>query len=321
MNVVSRFAPSPTGLLHVGHARTFLLAWWNALSQGGSILLRLEDLDRSRCSAEYSDACHRDLEWLGLTWDGKSSHQSERSDELRAALEELLSREMVFPCVCTRSEVQAAIAAPHAEDASAVYPGTCRGLFNSLAEAQRVSGREAALRFKCPDEELRFKDGLLGDISLSPKSDFGDFPVTSRDGHPAYHLAVSVDDASQGVTEVLRADDLLTSCGPQAALQASLGLPRPNWIHVPMVLDANRQRLAKRSDALSLQAMREAGVDPKILVRWLSDSCGLGDLGAVTPREALPSYELAKLPLQPYVLPHDFLSKLCAGELPSKSPA
>lgn len=321
MSVVSRLAPSPTGLLHVGHARTFLLAWWSARSQGGEILLRHEDLDTERSSQKHASACEQDLKWLGLDWDGPASHQSARSEIFREAAASLAASGEAYPCVCTRAEVRTAIAAPHASDVTASYPGTCRGRFESLDHARRESGREPALRLACPEGVVDISDGLRGAVQLDPFTDFGDFPITSRDGHAAYHLAVALDDANQGVTEVLRADDLLSSCGPQALLQAALSLPRPKWIHVPLVLNHSGERLAKRSDSLSLSAIRAVGVDPCQLVRWLSQSCGLGDLGAVTPEEALPHYALSKIPLNPCVLPQDFLPKLCAGELPSKAPA
>ena len=316
MSVVSRLAPSPTGLLHIGHARTFLLAWWSARSRGGKVLLRHEDLDTERSSLEHVNACEHDLAWLGLDWDGSPSHQSARAEIFRDAAASLAEAGQAYPCVCTRAEVRAAIAAPHAMDHGASYPGTCRGRFESIEQARMESGREPALRFSCAEEALKISDGLLGAMELTPASDFGDFPITSRDGHAAYHLAVALDDAGQGVSEVLRADDLLSSCGPQALLQRALGLPRPNWVHVPLVLDHRGERLAKRSDSLSLAALRGAGIDPRQLVRWLSLSCGLGDLGAVTPEEALPEYELGKLPLNPCVLPEDLLERLSVAEMP-----
>jgi glutamyl-tRNA synthetase len=316
MSVISRLAPSPTGLLHIGHARTFLLAWWSARSQGGEVLLRHEDLDTERSSQEHASACEEDLEWLGLDWDGPASRQSSRSETFREAAASLAASGEAYPCVCTRAEVRAAIAAPHSDEASASYPGTCRGRFESLEHARRESGREPALRLTCPEAVVDISDALRGAVQLDPFTDFGDFPITSRDGHAAYHLAVVLDDANQGVTEVLRADDLLSSCGPQALLQAALSLPRPNWIHVPLVLDPGGGRLAKRSDSLSISAIRSAGVDPRQLVRWLSQSCGLGDLGAVTPGEALPHYALSKIPLNPCVLPIDLVERLSRAEMP-----
>ena len=321
MSVVSRLAPSPTGLLHIGHARTFLLAWWSARSQGGRIVLRHEDLDTERSSLEHADACARDLEWLGLDWDGPVSHQSARVEIFREAASSLVAEGKAYPCVCTRAEVKAAIAAPHAPQAGATYPGTCVGRFSSLDQARRESGREPALRLRCPEGPIEISDGLRGLVRLDPFNDFGDFPITSRDGHAAYHLAVALDDAHQGISEVFRADDLLSSCGPQALLQAALGLPRPSWTHVPLVLNQSGERLAKRSDGLSISAMRAAGVEACQLVRWLSHSCGLGDLGALTPAEALPQYALSKVPLRPCVLPSDLVERLTLGDMPSDAPA
>lgn len=321
MSVVSRLAPSPTGLLHIGHARSFLLAWWSARSQGGRVILRHEDLDSERSSQKHSDACERDLEWLGLTWDGHASHQSARLEMFREAAAALSAGGKAYPCVCSRSEVRAAVGAPQSPEVGAIYPGTCRGRFESFEHARRVSGREPALRLICPEGSIQITDGMKGPVQLHPDKDFGDFPITSRDGHAAYHLAVTVDDAHQGVTEVLRADDLLTSCGPQALLQSALGLPRPSWTHVPLVLDSSGERLAKRSDGLSISALRDLGVDSRQLVRWLSHSCGLGDLGQVTPLEALPQYAIAKLPPEPCVLPLDLVESLSAGRMPSDAPA
>ena len=269
----------------------------------------------------HSDSCERDLEWLGLDWDGPATHQSTRADMFREAAASLAALGKAYPCVCTRAEVKAAIAAPHSEQDGATYPRTCVGRFESLDHARLESGREPALRLSCPEDFVEITDGVRGNVQLDPFDTFGDFPITSRDGHAAYHLAVSVDDAHQGITEVFRADDLLSSCGPQAVLQAALGLPRPSWMHVPLVMDQSGERLAKRSDGLSISALRAAGVESRQLVRWLSQSCGLGDLGLVTPAEALPQYELSKVPLRPCVLPSDLIPSLVAGEMPSDAPA
>jgi len=283
--------------------------------------LRLEDLDASRSRTEYAEACIADLRWRGLDWDGDPYYQSSRADELRAAALQLHERGLAYPCVCTRAEVQAAISAPHASERGNAYPGTCDGRFESVEEARSESGHEPALRFRCPGGAVQVTDELAGPVSLTPSQSLGDFPITSRDGQVAYHLAVVLDDAYQGVTEVLRGDDLLDSCGPQALIQEALGLPRPAWIHVPLVHGEDGQRLAKRSDGLSLRTLREAGVAPALLVRWLAMSCGLPDNGDVSPREALRGFDLNSLAPTAYVLTSRTLESLVAGELPSPTSA
>lgn len=300
---VGRLAPSPTGLLHLGHARSFLLAWWSVRSRGGRMLLRLEDLDTGRVRPEYVEACLGDLAWLGLDWDGPVDMQSSRARELRAVADDLAERGLAFPCVCTRAELAEAIAAPHAGEHVAPYPGTCRGRYASLLEAERASGRRAALRLVVPDVVLELEDALHGPFSARPSAEVGDFPLTSRDGQVAYQLAVVLDDARAGVTEVLRGEDLLASTGRQALLQRILGLPHPRWIHVPLVVDPGGERLAKRTDALSLAALREQGVPPGAIVAWVARSAGLEPPGPLAAAEVLPHFDLARLPRAPVPAP------------------
>ena len=297
----ARLAPSPTGLLHVGHARSFLLAWLSARSRGGRVLLRLEDLDRSRVRPGMVEACLEDLEWLGLEWDGPMWLQSEGHDELFERARELERSGLAYACTCTRREIELARSAPHpGEESGAPYPGTCRGRYGSLEEARRRSGREPALRlWVAPGTTVTVEDALLGsrteDVSLA----VGDFPLTSRDGQVAYQLAVVLDDARQGVDEVLRGDDLWSSTPRQALLQELCVLPRPTWIHVPLVTDAGGQRLAKRHDALSLRALREEGVSAERLVGWLARSIGLDAQGSARAAELVPLFDLARLPRAP----------------------
>ena len=224
--LVGRLAPSPTGLLHVGHARSFLLAWWSVRSRGGRMLLRVEDLDRTRVKPGMTEACIEDLRWLGLDWDGPVRVQSEETADVRAALERLDELGLLYPCVCTRKEIELARSAPHAEEpGEGVYPGTCRGRFASTREARSACHREPALRVRVPPDEIHTEDLLHGPRVTRLDHEVGDFPVTSRDGQVAYQLAVVVDDASQGVTEVLRGEDLLESTARQAFLLDSLGFP------------------------------------------------------------------------------------------------
>lgn len=299
---VGRLAPSPTGLLHLGHARTFLLAWWHARSRGGRVLMRMEDLDLERSRPGLDDQARSDLEWLGLDWDGPVVRQSERGELYRAALDRLGELDLVYPCVCTRREIDEAQSAPHGSTGPR-YPGTCRGRFRTVADAERATGRSAALRFRPPAGTLSLVDAIAGPWTEDVAAEVGDFPVTRRDGAPAYQLAVVVDDADQGVTEVLRGDDLLASTARQAALQLALGLPHPAWLHVPLVTDPAGRRLAKRTDAVSLAHLRAAGVDPRELVAWAARTCGLEAPEPALPAAFLPAFDLTRLPRSPVPIP------------------
>jgi glutamyl-tRNA synthetase len=287
--------------LHLGHARSFLLAWWQVRARGGRCLLRLEDLDRSRVRPGLGEACLRDLEWLGLDWDGPVVLQSEGAAHLHAALERLRSAGALYPCVCTRREVREAASAPHSSDGAAAYPGTCRGRFASLAEARAHGGGAAAWRLRVEPGAVAFRDELLGCQAVDVAAEVGDFPVSGRDGQIAYQLAVVVDDARSGVDTVLRADDLMRSTARQLLLQRALGLPSPRWYHVPLVCGPDGRRLAKRTDDLSLTALREAGVDPRVVVSWVARSCGLACPEPLAAAELLPSVDLSLLPAEPVV--------------------
>ncbi len=299
LQVVGRLAPSPTGLLHLGHARSFLLAWCSVRSRDGRLKLRMEDLDLSRVRPQFVDQALRDLEWLGLDWDGPVEMQSDQIPAFQAVAQGLCERGLAYPCVCTRKEIENARSAPHHGEEGPIYPGTCRDRYASLEEARRASGREPALRLRVQGVRSTVTDQFAGSLTQDLERDVGDFPITSRDGQIAYQLAVVLDDARQGVTEVLRADDLLSSTPRQSFLQDLLGLPHPVWIHVPLVLDDNGQRLAKRHDSLSLAALRETGVCPRRLVGWIAQSIGLTGPSVASPCELLPDFELHKLPSTP----------------------
>lgn len=300
-SLVGRLAPSPTGQLHVGHARSFLLAWLSIRSRGGLLHLRLEDLDRSRVKAGMVNACLRDLEWLGLDWDGPIDLQSAQQEVLYQRALDLHAAGQAYPCVCTRREIEEAQSAPHAEDRGAIYPGTCRDKFDSLEEARRVSGREPALRLRVPEGVTHVHDQRHGSFEQEVAREVGDFPLTSRDGQVAYQLAVVVDDARQGVNEVVRGDDLLDSTPRQALLHELLGLERPTWVHVPLVLDEARERLAKRHDALSLLALREAGVDAGEFLGWLARSCGIESPRSTKAADLVSEFRWEALPSEPVV--------------------
>lgn len=296
--MVGRLAPSPTGALHLGNARTFLLAWLSVRARAGTLLLRLEDIDGPRIKAGAAAATIEDLRWLGLDWDGEPLVQSEHLPRYRSAAESLLAKGLAYPCVCTRGEIEEAASAPHEQGVDGpVYPGTCRGKFRDLADAKARTGRDAALRFRVDVDAVPFVDGFAGPQAGSVGSDF---VVQKRDGGPAYQLAVVVDDAAQGVTEVVRADDLLPSTPRQLLLYRALGLPAPQFVHVPLVVGGDGLRLAKRHGDTSLRWFRERGVPPARLVGYLAFLCGLRpERRDGTPRDLLRDFAFAKLPRGP----------------------
>jgi glutamyl-tRNA synthetase len=306
---VGRLAPSPTGLLHLGHARSFLLAWWHVRARGGTMRMRMEDLDAPRVRPGMIEAALRDLEWLGLDWDGAVELQSAGLEPIRAAASDLLERGLAYPCVCTRGELRAA-SAPHAGEGELRYPGTCRGRFDSLEVAERRTGRAAGVRFRVPPGPVEIRDGIAVALSIDVETEVGDFLIGRRDGTPAYQLAVVVDDARQGVTEVLRGDDLLPSTARQWHLQRALGLPHPDWFHVPLVVDADGRRLAKRADDLSLSELRETGVDARAVVVWAARSAGLEVPDRARAADIVPIFDLAELPREPVRLDAETMSRL-----------
>ncbi len=291
---VGRLAPSPSGRLHLGHARTFALAWAHARSRSGQLRLRLEDLDRERSRPEHVQRIFRDLEWLGLDWDGEPLYQSQRLDVLREAAARLERDGVAYRCICSRAELERAAQAPQRGVSEWRYPGTCR---------ERGVQHQGALRFRVPEGPIAFVDGLAGPQQVDVSAEVGDFVILSRNGVPAYQLAVVVDDAEQGVTEVFRGDDLLTSTARQLLLQRALGLSAPRWFHAPLVLDASGRRLAKRADDLSLEALREAGVDARAILGWVGRSAGLSALAQLTtPAELVSAYDPTHLGREPTVL-------------------
>ena len=253
-----RLAPTPTGLMHLGHARTFLVAQERARAAGGELLLRVEDLDRDRCREEFVGALLEDLAWAGLRWDGEPVFQSRRGEVFLEAWRRLRASGSIFACGCSRRDVAEAVGAPHGASGEALYPGTCRGRewrFGSEAEALGVNWR-----FRVPEgEEVEFVDGNFGPQRFVAGRDFGDFVVWRKDGIPAYELAVVADDSAMGITEVVRGEDLLESTARQLLLYRALGVRAPAFFHCPLVRDASGRRLAKRDKALGLREMRERG--------------------------------------------------------------
>jgi glutamyl-tRNA synthetase len=300
---VGRLAPSPTGLLHLGHARTFLIAYWTTRSQGGRLLLRIEDLDGPRANPKFAEAALRDLEWLGLDWDGTPSVQSEHFERFEQAVAALLADGRAYPCVCTRGDLATAANAPHAGSSEPRYPGTCKGRFGSLAEAERMSGKAAGVRLVVTPGPVEIQDEVSGSHAFDVAAEVGDFLVARRGGGASYQLAVAVDDAAETVTEVVRGDDLLPSAARQWHVQSALRLPHPRWVHVPLVVDQGGARLAKRTDALSLGALRARGADPRAIVGWAARSAGVAADGLVTPSEITPVFRLESLPRGQVVAP------------------
>ena len=267
-----RLAPSPTGLLHLGHARTFALAHARARAACGALLLRLEDLDRARCREEFVAAIYEDLHWAGLAWDEGPDvggphapyRQSARGAGYLAALRRLAAAGWLYPCTCSRQDIARALSAPHPEDRGPLYPGTCRPPAPTVYADPAPTG--ANWRFRVPaGAVVDFTDGRLGPQRQAAGHDFGDFVVWRRDGFAAYELAVVVDDAAMGITEVVRGEDLLPSTGKQLLLYEALGHRPPTFYHTALVRDATGRRLAKRDAARSLRALREAGIDPGAL--------------------------------------------------------
>ncbi|HET7543646.1 MAG TPA: tRNA glutamyl-Q(34) synthetase GluQRS [Polyangiaceae bacterium] len=307
---VGRLAPSPTGLLHLGHARTFLLAFWHIRARAGRLLLRMEDLDGPRAEMRFADAALADLTWLGLDWDGPVYVQSSGVERLNAAVNALIEAGKAYPCVCSRGDIRSAQSAPHQGSPEPRYPGTCRGRYASLARAEQQSGRAAGARLLVPEESIEINDGVQGVRTWDVAREVGDFLIAKRDKAPAYQLAVAVDDHAQGVNEVLRGADLLPSAARQWHVQAALGLPHPGWFHVPLVTDASGRRLAKREADLSLAELRAGGTDPRAIVAWAARSAGVPVAERVTAAEVTPHFRLAALPKTSVPLEPEFVAAL-----------
>lgn len=326
-----RLAPSPTGYLHLGNAWAFLLAWLAARAEGGSLVLRMEDIDPDRSRPEYATAIVEDLHWLGLDWDeGPESPlaengqeggpnapyvQSQRTALYAATLAKLATGGHIYPCYCTRKELRTLAGAPHVDDAGAPYPGRCRNLSMEERNALVAKGRRPALRLRCPadtqsteesgntqgaeDAEgiMTFDDAVYGPQSHSLAACGGDFALRRSDGVLAYQLAVVTDDIAMGITQVVRGRDILVSTPRQLWLYQLLGFSPPQYAHVPLLLDEEGARLAKRHQSLSLRALREQGVKPAALVGLLGHLARCRESTAPChPRELLPAFALPRLP-------------------------
>jgi glutamyl-tRNA synthetase len=288
----TRFAPSPTGKMHLGHARTALLAWLRARQRGGQIVMRIEDIDRPRVVPGAAEAICRDHEWLGLDWDEGPMYQSAREGAYEGALRTLESAGLVYACTCSRKEIAEIASAPHGEDGPR-YPGTCR-------DGATKPGRPAALRFRFEPPSPGFDDLIQGTVSEGTVG--GDFVLRRADGIWSYQLAVAVDDADAGITEVIRGADLLSSTPRQIALQGALGLESPRFAHLGLVVDPNGVRLSKRHGAISVESLRDAGRTPEYVVGLLARSLGLTKTAAPVPATELVSrLRIGEIPASPFV--------------------
>jgi glutamyl-tRNA synthetase len=291
---VGRYAPSPTGDLHLGNARTALIAWLWARRAGGSFLLRFEDLDGPRVRPGCAQQQAESLAWLGLDWDGEPVAQSERTERYEAAIAALRERGALYECFCSRADVRRAASAPHGPDGP-LYGGVCRELIAS--ERDRLAlDRTPALRARM-EGEIEFADDLQGAQREALQRTSGDIVLRRSDGVVAYQLAVVVDDAAQGVTHVVRGADLLASTARQLELYRLLGLdPLPGYAHVPLLLGDDGERLAKRHGAVGLTELRAGGADPRAVVAWLAHSAGLlARAEPCTPAELVESFEPSAL--------------------------
>ena len=299
--LTGRFAPSPSGRMHLGNVFSALLAWLSVRSRGGRMLLRIEDLDPDRCRPEYAETLKRDLDWLGLDWDAEQTPQSRRTEAYRAEFDKLAALGLVYPCYCSRAELHAA-SAPHASDGNVIYPGTCRGL-TAEQIAEKRKKKAPAYRLMVPDEDIAFTDGCMGLHTENLLRDCGDFYLRRADGVFAYQLAVVVDDARMGVTEVVRGADLLSSTARQLYLYRLLGLPAPKFAHCPLLLAPDGRRLSKRDGDQSLENLRAKYTAEEIVGR-LAFAYGLQPEPAPrTPESLIADFSWDKVPKQDICLP------------------
>lgn len=306
---VGRYAPSPSGRMHLGNLCCCLLAWLSAKSQGGRVVLRIEDLDQARCPRKFAELLQQDLDWLGLAADEGGDkggphgpyYQSERSGIYQQFYEILWKKGLVYPCFCSRSQLHAADA-PHRSDGQVVYAGTCRNLTPEQV-AEKALRRPPAWRVKVPDETIGFTDGHLGYYQENLARDCGDFYLRRADGVFAYQLAVVVDDALMGVTQVVRGEDLLSSTPRQLWLYRTLGLPAPEFFHMPLLLAPDGRRLSKRDGDESLENL-QAKYTPEEIIGRLAWVCGLQKApDPRTPAELADGFSWEKVPRQDILLP------------------
>lgn len=307
---VGRLAPSPTGALHLGNVRTFMIAWLRARSCGGRVILRMEDLDHPKDKPGADVQAIEDLRWLGFDWDAEYV-QSRRKDLYRSALASLHARGLAYPCVCSRKDVEAAQSAPHAGE-QLHYPGTCRGRFASWEAACAVKA-QPCWRFRVPEgASVSFEDRFAGPFASDVSRTLGDFPLARDAGGAGYTLAVVVDDLLMGVTEVVRGDDLLPATPAQILIAQALApwlsaraapFAMPHYLHVPLVVGPDGKRLAKRHGDTRVASYRAAGLAPEDILGRLAASCGWCAPGErISLRDLLPRFSLESLPHRPFVV-------------------
>ena len=289
--VVGRFAPTPSGRMHLGNVFAALIAWLSVRSRDGELVLRMEDLDTQRTSGDYAAVLREDLQWLGLDWDRETPPQSSRGKVYDRYFEKLMDMGLLYPCYCTRSQLHS-VNAPHLSDGTYVYPGTCR----NLTPAQRAAfDRAPAWRVKVPDRVWTFTDRVQGEYALNLAAECGDMVVRRADGVYVYQLAVTVDDGEAGVTEVVRGMDLLSSAPRQMYLQELFGFPHPEYGHVPMLLAPDGRRLSKRDRDLDLGVLRQR-MTPEALLGKLAHAAGLVERDMpVSARELAAEFTWDKL--------------------------
>lgn len=314
-----RFAPSPTGRMHLGNLFTALVSWLSVKSKGGKWILRIEDLDPQRSRTEYAEQIEDDLRFLGLVWDeggiedtinNQSYQQSKRGDIYEQYLDRLIDTGLTYPCFCSKADIRAS-QAPHASDGRIIYPGTCRpagnppfkpSLSHFLSESSLSHSLAHSVRIFVPDKEIHFYDSIFGRQTVNPAQEYGDFVIQRADGAWAYQFAVVVDDALMGVTEIVRGADLLGSSAPQIYLYNILGFTPPEFCHIPLICNSGGIRLSKRDSALSMDTLRSR-YSAEQIIGYLAYLAGqLPEPEPITPRELIPIFDLRKIHAQDKII-------------------
>ncbi|MBB3109495.1 glutamyl-tRNA synthetase [Paenibacillus phyllosphaerae] len=317
-HIRGRFAPTPSGYMHIGNARTALLSWLQIRSMNGSFIMRMEDIDKPRCKPELAEQALADLRWLGLDWDEGPDMggphapytQSEREHLYASALDQLEQQHLLYPCYCSRAELLSIASAPHGLGSEGpVYPGTCSRL-TEAERAERALSKTPSLRFRAAEGPYTFHDETAGWQTFAAGGG-GDFVVRRADGIISYQLAVVVDDAAMGVTDVLRGYDLLDSTPRQLMLYEALGLPAPRFAHVPLLNGTDGKRLAKRHGSIALASLREAGVSPERIIGWLAALSGLlPQPEPVRASELVSEFALDRIPKEAVVVTDELMRYL-----------
>lgn len=317
--VKGRFAPSPTGYMHLGNAWSFLVCWLAARKKNGRLVLRIEDIDPDRSKPEFVDGIIEDLHWLGLDWDEGADiggeyepyTQSESTSLYERVIDALQKDGLVYPCFCTRKELRSLASAPHMSDYGSAYPELCLHLSDKERKEREATGRRSAMRLHCEKDEIGFTDVLHGDCCMSWNECGGDFPLRRSDGVFAYQLAVVVDDIRQGITQIVRGEDILHCTPRQVYLYELFGCTSPEYIHLPLVVDHEGERLAKRHGHFELRKMREAGISAEAVVGYLAY------LGGITPtckkmsaRELLDTFSIDVINRKVLQLEKDVIERL-----------